>query len=695
MEGRKSLKLPLGRHVQGPTGQRTRAAFASAVHALVDKHSAPDYGTARLALLDLSVALRALGPHVHRTRLQWTGQLALHAALARCVLPGKYPRLVDAVADICDGRHQRMVATHSDSLSRLIVRLGGAPAIARALERCPAMSRPLAKSITTVRRLHSATPVVEVALHAVDDGTACQRVEATVDAVNDGTTSTQHTRATSNASTLAMLSGGIAPLTAAANVVVEGATSDASAPLAQLPTVTPVDATAPHMVHPSIEAWTRLAAAPGTLPDGWADDMQQGVADRCSDVSVEDALHGSLMLVLPAKDRDSLAGYVPVLMDNGASWEVHCNRTLDGAILDTYQPCASELTVGKKGSGLASQGSYLYVIDWYGSDGTGERVVERMMHTPDLPFRAVASEPTLVYGRKYKFTMAHDTGRVMRNASGHDIPLWMSKQKLGWMKARFVTDPHQQQRAMAAMAPMQSLAAIGKGELRSAGVPTTTLRGSLRGVDLLRHEHVVSGHLSLRKLLILLKARGLPDGYVTKKDVEEFIKQSCGICESTKMRRRPFTVKVPPLDTTIPLPGKVWILDELVLDVPSADHGFTVIAVAVDRNTDMAWLRPQLTQDADDVNMTHSMLKAFVQPTWGDIFIMRKDSLPAHKSQSRTRRRSLRSACMGSSLRLACMRACTKLRTCCSTARQSRLHFYSARPILRRITSRARLPRLS
>ena len=151
-------------------------------------------------------------------------------------------------------------------------------------------------------------------------------------------------------------------------------------------------------------------------------------------------------------------------------------------------------------------------------------------------------------------------------------------------------------------------------------------------MDLLRHEHVVSGHLSLRKLLILLKARGLPEGYVTKKDVEEFIKQSCGICESTKMRRRPFTVKIPPLDTTIPLPGKVWILDELVLEVPSADHGFTAIAVAVDRNTDMAWLRPQLTQDADDLNMTHSMLKAFVQPTWGDIYIMRKDSLPAHKS---------------------------------------------------------------
>ena len=105
------------------------------------------------------------------------------------------------------------------------------------------------------------------------------------------------------------------------------------------------------------EAWTRLAAEPGVLPDGWAHDAQlesQALADGTADAAVDDTVHDSLMLVLPAKDKNSLAGFVPVLMDNGASWEVHCNRTLDGAILDSYQPNLSELTVGKKGSGLAS-----------------------------------------------------------------------------------------------------------------------------------------------------------------------------------------------------------------------------------------------------------------------------------------------------------------------------------------------------
>ena len=84
----------------------------------------------------------------------------------------------------------------------------------------------------------------------------------------------------------------------------------------------------------------------------------------------------------------------------------------------------------------------------------------------------------------------------------------------------------------------------------------------------------------------------------------------------------------------MPLPGKVWILDELVLEVPSAYHGFTAIAVAVDQCTDLVWDRPQFTQDADDVNQTHSMLKAFVQPTHGDIFIIRKNSLPSHRAVS-------------------------------------------------------------
>ena len=72
-------------------------------------------------------------------------------------------------------------------------------------------------------------------------------------------------------------------------------------------------------------------------------------------------------------------------------------------------------------------------MDWYGSDGTGERVVERMLHTPDLPFRAVASEPTLVYGRKYAFTMTHDKGRVMRMHPEWTLHTVMDVEAAAWL----------------------------------------------------------------------------------------------------------------------------------------------------------------------------------------------------------------------------------------------------------------------
>ena len=128
---------------------------------------------------------------------------------------------------------------------------------------------------------------------------------------------------------------------------------------------------------PSLHAWMRAAATAGALPEGWTTEgandgydygTLEGTMNQQTTGAPPTGSNQSLMLVLPAKDKNSLAGFVPVLMDNGASWEVHCSRTLDGTILDSYQPNLSELTVGKKGSGLASKGSYLYVIDWYGSD---------------------------------------------------------------------------------------------------------------------------------------------------------------------------------------------------------------------------------------------------------------------------------------------------------------------------------------
>ena len=88
---------------------------------------------------------------------------------------------------------------------------------------------------------------------------------------------------------------------------------------------------------------------------------------------------------------------VAALCDNGASRRVTCFKTLDGAILDTLnENDAGELTVGAEDGALESQGSYVYVFEWFGSDGSGGLVARRAKHTPKLPIDAVISEPTEV-----------------------------------------------------------------------------------------------------------------------------------------------------------------------------------------------------------------------------------------------------------------------------------------------------------
>lgn len=107
-----------------------RSTFNTAVKALVQKWSPAD----------LKSALTALGPHVNLRRMEGSGCLALHAALAKHVMPDRYPRLVDAVEEICGGKHQRTAETHSAAVSRLIKQLGGHQAITDAISQCSEVS---------------------------------------------------------------------------------------------------------------------------------------------------------------------------------------------------------------------------------------------------------------------------------------------------------------------------------------------------------------------------------------------------------------------------------------------------------------------------------------------------------------------------------------------------------------------------
>ena len=144
-----------------------------------------------------------------------------------------------------------------------------------------------------------------------------------------------------------------------------------------------------------------------------------------------------------------------------------------------------------------------------------------MKHTPNLQLKVVFSEPTEVHKHQYRFDFT-DSGRVMRSPGGHSIPLHMSSHKLGWLKVRPVTDER-----LINLARSGSLRVIGDGSPKTAGMSG---HGQLRGVALLRREHVVNGHLNCRKLLLTLKAKGIPNGLVCKKDVDEFAREGCGSC---------------------------------------------------------------------------------------------------------------------------------------------------------------------
>ena len=67
---------------------------------------------------------------------------------------------------------------------------------------------------------------------------------------------------------------------------------------------------------------------------------------------------------------------------------------------------------------------------------------------------------------------------------------------------------------------------------------------------------------------------------VTKDDLREYASMLCGACESSKQKRRAFTIETLTDHTTAPV-GKRWIWDACKLRVPSAQHGYVAVFLAV------------------------------------------------------------------------------------------------------------------
>ena len=80
----------------------------------------------------------------------------------------------------------------------------------------------------------------------------------------------------------------------------------------------------------------------------------------------------------------------------------------------------------------------------------------------------------------------------------------------------------------------------------------------MKGVALVRRQHCVDGHPALPVTAKNLRLQGaFEKKLVTLEHIKLFQEQGCGVCDLAKMRRRAFTIKVPPLDATPPVIGKL------------------------------------------------------------------------------------------------------------------------------------------
>ena len=340
-------------------------------------------------------------------------------------------------------------------------------------------------------------------------------------------------------------------------------------------------------------------------------------------------------------------GLKPGLMDDGASSNTSCAKTLDGAIPGTYLATdAGNIGLGSDGATLASEGSYLYALKRHGVNGS-ELVVRRLKLTPKLPMPYVFSEAGENTIHKYGIYWEPNKARVLKSPRGQVIELFMSSSHLGWLKVQAVTDEstvlemlkqYKRDQSMGTphLAMIDALVSTSLAcPMDPAAVRTVNMGKvkALTGVELLRRRHITDGHASLPVTVKNLKAEGAFERkLITLKDVELFAAQGCGACELTKMRRRPFTTKVEQ-DAAPPKLGKLFTFDVLQLRVPAEHTGATHLYLAIEKVSKFAIGGSMRGYSEAHVVSTLNELKARVRPTHGEIEVLRADSHPTHRSK--------------------------------------------------------------
>ena len=148
----------------------------------------------------------------------------------------------------------------------------------------------------------------------------------------------------------------------------------------------------------------------------------------------------SKAVLMTTQELEVSDGLKAALMDNGASSNTSCSKSLDGAISGTFKAeDAGEIGLGSDGASLTSNGSYLFALKRFGYNGS-ELVVRRLKHTPNLPMAFVFSEAT--ENKKHGYGIYWEPGqrRVLKSPSGQEIQLFHSDSDLGWLKVSVVTN---------------------------------------------------------------------------------------------------------------------------------------------------------------------------------------------------------------------------------------------------------------
>ena len=148
----------------------------------------------------------------------------------------------------------------------------------------------------------------------------------------------------------------------------------------------------------------------------------------------------SKAVLMTAHELEVTDGLKAALMDNGASSNTSCSKSLDGAIPGTFKAeDAGEIGLGSDGASLTSNGSHLYALKRFGHNGS-ELVVRRLKHTPSLPMPYVFSEATENKKHGYGIYWAPGKRRVIKSPSGQEIELFHSESDLGWLKVAIITN---------------------------------------------------------------------------------------------------------------------------------------------------------------------------------------------------------------------------------------------------------------